>query len=82
MAEESQALAEAGAAMAAEGLADLAAARAAREVSTELAGEGIAQVADGAADLGASEALHAAAVAVETRADASAGEPEDKPANG
>jgi hypothetical protein len=53
-----------------EGMADLAAAEAAREASATLAREGVLQVAEGAADLGASEAFHATAEAVEDRADA------------
>ena len=72
----SEELAEAGGELAAEGLAEMAAARNLREASGELAAEGIAQVATGAADIGAADALHATAEAVEARADESEGEGE------
>jgi hypothetical protein len=72
----SEELADAGAELAAEGLAELAAAAATREVSEELAAGGVAQVARGAADIGAAEALHATAEAVEARADESGDEGE------
>jgi hypothetical protein len=69
VAARSEELAEVGAELAAEGVAELAGASVLREATAELAEEGIAQVATGAADIGAADALHATAEAFEDQAD-------------